>query len=355
LLLYDRSRKEDAMDRMHLALETLARNEAIEWLFGRVLRNLASRGEKFFFLDALAGQNPSAVKAWNAWIGEFRGVFRDPQTAVQKADAELMPGTPQRLTSFMTEVLAVVELSRSGYSNFEAVIAGDKPMPDYTATKGERSVRIEVKDLADPEDIIRTVATRRWAEQQAKNPQRYAFSALVSHTHTGPLSDAAISRLRTIVDQLPDFASGERREILDGAVPITVRRVDRELLETSGPEGEIFRQTTNQGVRHTLIVQSALLVRHFEPNLQEVQSLFIKAFRTVGDATPKFFGRQFIAETENIIVLAWDPPNMFYAEGLLEMVQDAIEKAFKAAQLELKVMIQVGHPNPDFSHFGPDT
>ena len=71
------------------ALDALAQNEPINWLLGQVLRSAAAKGSHHFLFDALAGPNPYALRAWSAWIGEFRNLLANPEAAPKKASAEL--------------------------------------------------------------------------------------------------------------------------------------------------------------------------------------------------------------------------------------------------------------------------
>ncbi|PYX45407.1 MAG: hypothetical protein DMG83_09930, partial [Acidobacteria bacterium] len=57
------------------------------------------------------------------------------------------------VADFMTEVLAVLHLSRKGYTEFEPVLASDgKPAVDFRARRDVKLVRIEVKNLHEPQD-----------------------------------------------------------------------------------------------------------------------------------------------------------------------------------------------------------
>jgi hypothetical protein len=65
------------------ALVALSKNAPIDWLFGRVLRSLAARGQWHFLFDLLAGKNPFLLEQWNARIAEFRSVVLNPDIAAK--------------------------------------------------------------------------------------------------------------------------------------------------------------------------------------------------------------------------------------------------------------------------------
>lgn len=330
------------------ALVALAQNEPIDWLLGKVFRARAAKGETHFLLDALSGRNPNAVRAWNAWIAEFRSVLRNPDEAPKKADAELSESPLTRIDDFITEVLAVLYLSRNGYTDFEIVLAGNKKAVDFTALRAGKRVRIEVKNLREPEDIIRTVAGARWKECKARQPDKFNFSVLLIHSHSGPLTDDAISRLRNVIDEIPDVAGSDRQIVLDGNVPITIQRLSEEAIQKLGTEGVMLAHMTGVGRESRLIVQSPIRAADLEFNLPVLQRLFVKAFATVGDAVFKFFGRQSDAESENVMVLRWQAPDIFYDESTPQIIKQSIEKAFMTVGLQLTIFVLGSDPEPNF-------
>lgn len=321
-------------------LAALPLNEPIDWLLGRVLRNCAARGENHSILNALAGSNPYAVKAWNAWIAEFRSVLKNPDGAARKADEELGTSPAKRIDDFMTEVFAILHLSRSGYSDFEVVLAGAAPAVDFVASNDGKVARVEVKRLHEPQDIIRNVALARWNECRAKNPDKFNFRAVLNHSHHGPLSDAAISNLRNLIDQFPNRAGGECTVTLDGGVSVRLRRIDSRGPSSPQTDGEMLLQTTIFPAERTgLLITSAITEQDLEFDLPELQRLFVKAMRTVADATPKFFGRQSDTGAENLIAMEWQAPKLFFDDAAPLAVSQAIESAFSAVGLHLKVLI----------------
>jgi hypothetical protein len=328
------------------AITALAGNEPIDWLLGRVLRAGIARGESHFIVEALAGKNPHAVQAWNAWIAEFRSLLRNPDEAPKKADAELIASPLTRIEDFITEIFAVLYLSRNGYTDFEIVLAGNNMKAvDFVASRAGKRVRIEVKNLREPEDIVRTVAGERWKRCRAEHPNKFNFSVLLSHSHSGPLTDAAISGLKNVIDQIPEFASSDRQIVLDGNVQITIRRLNEEKV---GAEDVMIEHMTDRGRESRLIVQSPIKAADLEFSLPDLQRLFVKAFATVGDAVFKFFGRQSDSESENVIVLRWQAPEFFYDEDTPQIVKQAIEGAFTSVSLQMTVFVLGSDPEPNF-------
>ncbi len=246
------------MTKNHTALEMLRQNKPIDWLLGTAVRAIAAKGESHFILDALAGRNPSAVRAWNAWISEFRSALRNPEDAVRKADVELGTSPARRIDDFMAEVFAVLRLSRSGYKDLELVLAEREPTVDYIARNAARRVRIEVKRLQEAQDIIRNVASARWNECQSKDPKSFNFRAALSHSYHGPLSDAAISKLRNVIDQFPDRASGKSTVTLDGNIPITVKRISTSRARSMDHRRDEFLEAILPPQRTGLVVTSTI-------------------------------------------------------------------------------------------------
>ncbi len=312
------------------ALLALPKNPAIDWLLGSVLRNLAIREQSHFLFELLAGKNPHALEQWNAWIAEFRSVLRNPAIAAQKAEEELSTSGPERISDFMSEVFAVLNLSRAAYTDFEAVLArGNRAAVDFMALNEGQRVRIEVKHLHEPQDIIRTAVTQRWKSCNAKNPSRFNFWLGVRHHHHGVLSEVAIARLNNAIDSLPDIAANEYHVTLDGGIDVVLTR------------------TTTVASNSGLAISTGFGSEDFEFDLPELQNLYIKAFRVVSDSLSKFFGRQADADAINVIAMQWDTPNFMHDEGTPQTVQRAIEQAFATVGFQLKVLIFAHEPHHD--------
>ena len=346
-----RQPESDSLAEVQTALIALSnpKNEPVNWLLGAVLRGGAKRGDTCFLLNALSGKNPHAVEAWNAWIVEFRSVLKDPELAVRKVISELSNRPLSGVADFMTEVLAVLHLSRKGYTEFEPVLASDgKPAVDFRARRDVKLVRIEVKNLHEPQDIIRTVAQTRWKKRRAENPQKFSMPVMLTHSHHGPLSDKAISRLNNAIDEIPTVSRDERKIVLDGGIPITITRLTEERIKASGSEAFLLSRMMTAGRSPGIVVQSPIRVDDLEFDLSELQLLFVKAFRVVADAADKFFGRHSDPDAEDVIIMRWEAPKMFYDEGTPQIVQNAIESAFAAVELQLKVVILGSDPEPNF-------
>ena len=240
------------------ALAALSKNEPVDWLLGRVLRSFSDRGKWHRLFDILAGKNPHELGKWNAWIEEFRRVLQNPDTAAAKADAELSASEPDRIADFMSEVFTVIRLSRSGYSGFEVVLApGNKAAVDFTAVNAGRRVRIEVKHLLEPQDIIRTIVKKQWDLCRNENRDQFNFAMRVSHHHHGTVSDAAISRSKNAIDVLPNLSTDKYSVTLDGGAG--------DVVLTRGERG------VNPGA---LAIESGYGSEDFEFDLPELQGVY---------------------------------------------------------------------------------
>lgn len=331
---------------MGKAVAALAENEPLDWLLGRALREMASRGVRHHLLNCLSGANPHAVRAWNALISEFRDALINPDMAPKKADAELSKCSAQRIDDFLAEVLSVVQLSRMGYSAFEIVLAsGAEQAVDFLARREEKRVRLEIKNLQEPQDIIRTIAWKRWDECRKKSPEKYNFSIAVSHDHIDSLSNTEISKLKTAIDQFPDIAAPAYSITLDGGDTVTLKRIE-DGAEDIEPWNKIAGPS---GPR--MVISSTITERHLVFNVPEFQNLFIKSLRTVADATPKFFGRQADPEAENVIAIRWTAPNGFYSDRVPVDVVAAIANSFSAVGLQLAVFIFGDHLEANFDRY----
>lgn len=339
------------MSRAGLAREALAlpQNEPINWLLGRALTHFIDKDERVFILDALAVSNSSAVRAWNAWIAEFRNVITNRDDAVRKADEELCKQTWERLETFMTEVLSVLRLSRLGYTDFEVVLADKiRPSVDFIARGNGKRVRIEVKRLQEPQDIIRTVASARWAECRINDPAKFNFQGLLSHSYHGALSATALSKLHNVIDQLPQQKAGVERTIaLDSDISIRVVCFGADRQGAPRPGYDVTSKDPS------LVIRSAFRAEDLDFDLPELQGLFVKTLRTIGEAANKFFGRHSDADWENIFAIEWKAPKVIYDPATLGLVGQAIEKAFEAVDLNLKVLIFAGDVEPNYKFLEP--
>src|SRR5713226_1622780 len=217
----------DARKRALQALEE-PKNEPIRWLLGRALKQHAEISEgSHFLLDALASPRIGTLVGWNADIHQYRAVLENPEVAPQKAEEDLRSSgsdAEDKLRSVVAEVMAVIKLSRMGYKRFLVLRAAQLPTPDFEAEDFEgKPTRIEVKNLREPEDIVRTVAAAQWKNRSAANPDRFNFKAVVTHSHRGSLTSAAMNGIRSMIDILPD-ARNPIDEVLDGCVHLRVEK-----------------------------------------------------------------------------------------------------------------------------------
>lgn len=323
-------------------------NEPINWLVGRALRSLARRNVRASLLDALTGANPSALRAHNAWIGEFRAVLVQPALAAEKAAAELCNPSAGRLSDFLAEVFAVLRLKDSGYSNFVPVIPdGRASAVDFLACRAGRRVQIEIKTFHRPSNTLAAIAHERWNKCRGENPAKYCESYLLGHDHIGPLAPEPASSLRNRIDQLPAMSDGDHSISLPGAIKVTLARL-RQQTEGNGPDALMLAEMTKHEPR--LIVQSRITIENLgSPYFDDPHGLFLKAIRATADSAPKFFGPGVDSNAENLIACYWNPPNLLAETQTAARVQSAIQGALDAVGLRLSVLILCGDRKPDWA------
>jgi hypothetical protein len=253
----------------------------MQWLLERALKQHAETAPiSHFLLDALISPtSKNRLVAWNADIHQYRAVLTNKESAPCKAEIDLKSDgsdAEDKLLSFMAEVMAVITLSRMGYKKFEVLIPSDLPVPDFAAEDPAGvPTQIEVKNLREPEDIVRTVAAAQWRKRSEARPGRYNFKAVLSHSHRGSLSSAATKRLRSIIDLLPRSKRAVD-EVLDGGVHIRVEKA-QEYVRRLGPHGAILNKTIlKQAPDRGLLVVSTITA-NFASDISEIQSLFLKS------------------------------------------------------------------------------
>ena len=334
------------------ALESLQepKNEPLNWLLGDSLRAHAlGIPESNFLLEALARPRTATLMKWNAWIHEYRELLRNPATAPRKTALDLKArdrkDAEEKLRSLLAEVQAVLHLAKLRYKDFEVLMPDEAPSPDFSAQLDARPVRIEVKNMREPEDIIRTVASRHWHALQKKRPEEYDFSILVSHEHRGSLSSKARKRLCSILDLLPKTKKSPILEQLDDGVRVSIKRLEDQHLRAPNVEGlilsDIVRKQQKPG---RMIVQSRITADHMAFDLSELQGLFLKVLRRVIDSSPKFFGDTFVSASLNVVALRWEPPDIFASTDVTTYVADQTERFFAAFTLQLKPIIFFAEP-----------
>jgi hypothetical protein len=119
-------------------------------------------------------------------------------------------------------------------------------------------------------------------ERRSQNSDKYNFSISLEHSHHGPLTEAAISRLKNAIDELPGVRKKEHKIILDGGIKITLKRLDEKLTKASGDEGlPLSEMLKSAEGTPRFIIQSPIRVSDLEFNLSDLQLLFVKAFRVL--------------------------------------------------------------------------
>jgi hypothetical protein len=281
------------------------KNEPIRWLLSDALsQHAATTVGSHFLLQALGRPERSPILAtWNAHLHQFRELLRNPDQAPIKAVLDLRcdkKDAVRKLADFFAEVLAVVHLRTLGYSDFSIVLPSKGPMPDFTACFDGQQTAIEVKNLQEPADILRTVAVSHWSELTEAEPERYGFRVILRHQHCPKLPEAAQQRLRNILSQLPDIRNYPHCETLEGGIEIQIERPNDEA-ELS-PEAWMLGRLASDKKSHLTIV-TGFSVDDLSPDINDVQALFLKSLRIVAVATPKFFSKSYTPECRNIIAL----------------------------------------------------
>jgi len=264
------------MERVKKALEALddPKNEPIKWLLGAALKQHAevTRG-RHFLLGALARTpRPSMLVSWNVYIHQVRELLANPETAPQKALLDLKSGptdAEEKLLSFMAEIQAPLHLKKLGYEEFRILLPSTNATPDFDAKFERREARIEVKNLQEPTDIVRTVAANHWRTLQDRNPGRYNFRVVLKHQHRGQLSLAARKRLRSILDVLPETKK-KIEEVLDGNVHISIEKLPDPPPERSGIEDVILSHVLDKGKEGQMVIASGITEAHLTVDVAEV-------------------------------------------------------------------------------------
>jgi hypothetical protein len=345
------------MERYDKAIKALAEpeNEPLNWLFGSVLVNHSKLSSSHFLLDALEwpARSPFLLPSWNYWIREFRAALINPGVAPQRVNLELGSTTKDaedKLRSLLAEVFAVLHLKKKGYENIEVLLPGNGTTPDFRAQIEDKKARIEVKNLRKPEESIRAVIAKRWKENRDAQPHEYNFRLLVKCSYRGLLSPAAISRVHTILDQLPTTKKAVIDETLDGGARIQFDRSDGTLTSDLPLQGillsQIFEQRQGEG---QLVIQGAVRGEDLEFDLPEFQAFFIKVLRVVAEAMRKFFGSSADGGAINVLFLNWEPPHVFVSQQEAEYTRQEIEALFADFKLNLKLIISCQAPEVPLS------
>ena len=274
------------------------------------------------------------MSAENLWLNPE--VLREKVKSdlkVGKGDAEI------KTKAVLAEVLSVLHLAKIGYKNFEAVLPSERSSPDFHAELQEQRARVEIKNLNEPEDWITKAAHERWRQRSHEAPDKYKFRAVLRHNHRGSASEAAVTRLKTIVDQLPGINT-PFEEVLDGDIHI---RFEKQGL-TTVPEGFLEEKTherylTGPQASGHLSVISGIGPDNMQFDVVGFQALFLKVLRVIAEATPKFFSKGVEKVPLNVILVHWEPPDFLVDEGVPEHIEKAIEELFAKFGLDLKVIV----------------
>lgn len=333
------------MNTFDRALSNLAHadNEPLNWLLGDFLRSQAQvPGPVHFLLRLLASAQKDVLRRLNWWINECRNLVLNAEVLREKVKSDLMVGKGDaeiKTKAVLAEVLSVLHLVKIGYRNFEAVLPSERSSPDFHAELQEQRARIEVKNLNEPEDWITKAAHERWRERNHEAPNKYKFRAVLRHNHRGSASEAAVTRLKTIVDQLPGINT-PFEEVLDGGIHI---RFEKQEL-TTVPEGFLEQKTHERYLAGPqasgyLSVITGIGGDNMQFDVVGFQALFLKALRVIAEATPKFFSKGVEKVPLNIIIVHWEPPDFLVDEGVAEHIEKSIEELFAKFGLDLKVIV----------------
>jgi hypothetical protein len=279
-LLYLREMSEAKKELIERALASLKakNNEPLNWLIGDALREHSDwPAHPHFLLTALSRPRTGSLALWNASIHEFRRLLTNPSAAPQKAMGDLRSSgqdADNRLRSLFAEVQTVLVLKKGGFSNFAVVPPSKVAMPDFTATFERNRARVEVKNLREPSDQLRTVAAEEWEKQRSSQPCRYNFHAALRHSSTGAISAAAEKRLRTIIRQFPDMKR-PLKETLDGGISVQMERLDG---STNPSDGFLHARILKDAEPGRIVIVSSFRQEHLDPNVLELQRLFLRPF-----------------------------------------------------------------------------
>jgi hypothetical protein len=228
--------------------------------------------------------------------------------------------------------MSVAHLHSLGYADFSVILPQDQPTPDFMARLEDRSAAIEVKNLREPADILRNVASKHWREVTEAQPERYGFRVILRHQRCGSLTAAAQQRLCNILTELPNIRHYPYTETLDGGIAIRMERPE------GGSEPAVETAMADhlaRGRKSQLAIITSVSADDLATGIEEVQALFLKSLRIVAEATPKFYGHSYNPEHRNVIALHWNPPELVYSPEMLAYTNEQIEKLFDAFSLQL--------------------
>ena len=320
-------------------------NEPLCWLFSEPLLSGGST-----YLGDLLLEGPAQVAFWNSMIDHYRSVLVEPTQAPLKAAKELSLKSKFReerdcrINDFYAEVLAVVTLSLEGYEQFRPIPSDDRfPAPDFIAAREAREVAIEVKNLREPTDRINVVAAQRWSRLRADNPQRYNFPVKLLHSHQGVLTNDAIKRLVTLLDQLPDRASDRVEEELEGGIWIGLQKGTADWIPHLQYDCGIGGQRTvmHPAKSAPLSIQSPLSFEDFDSTEEEYHQFFLKIFRVTAEATKQLFSSIVSNDSQRILAMRWESPTGMYEQQSLNEPKRLLENLFQTVGLPLQLRLMI--------------
>jgi hypothetical protein len=318
-------------------------NEPLCWLLGTSLIH----GKDTFLSEAVENKHANVLNHWNKSIATFREVLVNADQACLKISREFALKGPERverdgtLRDLYAEILAVLTLSQVGYSEFRALLPGVQPTPDYEAIHHDTKVGIEVKNLREPDDLIRVIAERHWNVLVRRSPERYNFPLRILHSHQGWISGEARSRLRMLLDQLPDRQADVLEEDLDNGITVKFIRGYIEYATDSSFDCRVLEQsvTPHSYGKADLVIQSPVTPRDLGFNPTDYQQFFLKVLRVVANATPKFFSRNSLPYAKRLLVLRWETASPMIDLSYIGHTKRTIEGLFSQVGLQLEIMI----------------
>ncbi len=185
--------------------------EAIQWLFADIFdlrlaeesknRNVQwSKQVRILRIDSLVAQE------WQTRISEYRSILVNPEDAPKKVTEDLrnevkIADFDQKLFDSFAEVLAVLQMSKHGASDFKAQLRSNVPnvrVPDFVCTIRGDDAALEVKNLRSYRYIENEVL-ELFEDAKLKNivdPERALVALRSDH---GLLEDQEIDELRRLV------------------------------------------------------------------------------------------------------------------------------------------------------------
>jgi hypothetical protein len=318
-------------------------NEPLFWLLGRALME----GKDNFLVDAILEGRVLVLTHWNKSIAAFRSALVNPEDAQLKISREFKLAQTERverdgtIRDLYAEILSVLTLAQLGYSQFRALLQQVQPTPDYEAIYKDKQVGIEVKNLREPDDLIRVIAERHWNDLVRRLPQRYSFPVHIQHSHQGWIPESARSRLRTLLDQLPDRTDSVVDETLEDGITIKIIRGDHGRVADPKFDCEVLAQSITPHAYGDagLVIQSPITPADFQFDATDYRQFFLKVLRVVTQATLKFFSRHSTPYAHHLLAMRWETASPMIDLSYIGRTKGIIEALFSQIGLQLEIMI----------------